>query len=377
MTSTPPRARRGALGIGALALGALALASASPLEAQAPAPEAIDAVFAEWDHPGSPGCALAVIRAGEILYENGYGQANLDWDVPITPSTVFYAGSVSKQFTAAAIALLAREGRISLDDDIRTYFPEIPDYGTPVTIRHLIHHTSGIGDTYRLMRDAGVDVASVFSDSQTVALIASQPALDFEPGSRYRYSNGGYFLLSELVERVTGQSLRELARDRFFEPLAMRDTHFHDNAGHIVERRAMSYGGAGDAGFTQTYMTNFDKVGAGGLYTTVRDLARWDAEFYEETIGGPGFTGLLLTRGILNDGEVLPYAFALRHGEHRGEPTVGHSGSMMGFKAHLLRLPERRLTVATLCNLGSIDPGTLSHRVADLYLDADEPPSRR
>jgi CubicO group peptidase (beta-lactamase class C family) len=351
--------------------GALLLASgpAAPLKAQEPSPAAIDAVFAEWDRPGSPGCALAVIRAGEVVYENGYGYANLDWDIPITPSTVFYAGSVSKQFTAAAVALLAREGRISLDDDIRVHFPEIPDYGAPVTIRHLIHHTSGIGDTYRLMRGAGVDVANVFSDAQTVALIASQPALDFEPGSEYRYSNGGYFLLSELVERVTGRPLREFTRDRLFEPLGMRDTHFHDRPGHVVARRAMSYAAAGDTAFVQTYMSNFDKVGAGGLYTTVRDLARWDAEFYDEAVGGPGFTGLLLTRGSLNDGTRLPYAFALRHGEHRAERTVGHSGSMMGFKAHLLRLPDRRLTVATLCNLGSIDPGALSHRVVDLYLD--------
>lgn len=348
-----------------------AVLTVAPVEAQDPIPAAIDSIFAEWDRPGSPGCAVAVIRAGEVVQESGYGSANLDWGVPITPSTVFYAGSVSKQFTAAAIALLAREGRLSLEDPIRQHFLEMPDYGSPVTIRHIIHHTSGIGDTYRLMRAAGVDVANVFSDSQTVALIASQPSLDFEPGERYRYSNGGYFLLAELVERVTGQSLREFTHERFFEPLGMRDTHFHDRPGHIIERRAMSYGAAGDTGFVQSYMSNFDKVGAGGLYTTVRDLARWDAEFYEETIGGPGFTDLLLTPGVLNDGEVLPYAFALRHSEHRGEPTVSHSGSMMGFKAYLLRLPERRLTVATLCNLESIDPGSLSHRVGDLYLGAE------
>lgn len=353
-----------------LAASLLALLTASSVTAQDPTPAAIDDIFADQARPGSPGCAVAIVRQGRIVHERGYGYANLDWDIPITPSTVFYAGSVSKQFTAAAVALLHREGRLSLDDDIREYFPEIPDYGAPATIRHIIHHTSGIGDTYRLMRSAGVDVANVFSDSQTVVLIASQPSLDFPPGERFRYSNGGYFLLAELVERVTGQSLREFARERFFEPLGMRDTHFHDRPGHIVERRAMSYGTAGDSGFVQTYMSNFDKVGAGGLYTTVRDLARWDAELYDETIGGPGFTDLLLTPGVLNDGEVLPYAFALRHGEHRGEPTVSHSGSMMGFKAYLLRLPERRLTVATLCNLESLDPGSLSHRVVDLYLDA-------
>lgn len=333
-----------------------------------PSPEAIDAVFAEWDHAGSPGCALAVVRDDRIVYENGYGEANLDWGIPITPATVFYAGSVSKQFTAAAVALLAREGRLSLDDDIRRWFPEIPDYGATVTVRHLLHHTSGIGDTYRLMGEAGIDVADVVSDSAVVALIAGQPALDFPPGDRFSYSNGGYFLLSELVERASGQSLREFAAERIFGPLGMTDSHFHDQAGHIVTRRAMSYAPAPDSGFVQTYMSNFDKVGAGGLYTTVRDLARWDAEYYAESIGGPGFTGLLLTRAVLARGDTLDYAFGLRHGEHRGERTVGHSGSMMGFKAHLLRLPDRRLTAITLCNLGTIEPAELNEQVVDLYL---------
>lgn len=354
-------------------VAAVAVPSGAGAQAAAlrtPAAAAIDSVFSTWDRPGSPGCAVAVIRAGEIVHEQGYGEANLDWGIPITPATVFYAGSVSKQFTAAAVALLARDGRISLDDDIRAWFPEIPDYGATVTIRHLLHHTSGIGDTYRLMRDAGVPVANVFSDSQVVALIAAQPALDFAPGSQYRYSNGGYFLLAELVERVTGQSFRTFTEERIFRPLSMLDSHFHDRAGHVVARRAMSYDRADDGAFRQTYMSNFDKVGAGGLYTTVRDLARWDAEFYAERLGGPGFRDLMLTRGVLNDGEELPYALALRHGEHRGRPTVGHSGSMMGFRAHLLRLPEERLTVATLCNLDDIDPGALSRKVVDLYLPA-------
>lgn len=352
---------------------ALVAALAAPAAAQGPGsppPAAIDAIFSTWDRPGSPGCALAVVRGGRIVYERGYGSANLDWDVPITPSTVFYSGSISKQFTAAVVALLAREGRLSLDDDIRRWFPEIPDYGRPVTIRHMIHHTSGIGDTYRLMDEAGVNVADVVADSAVVALIARQPALDFLPGDRYSYSNGGYFLLSELVERVTGRSLREVAAERLFGPLGMTDTHFHDNAGHIVERRAMSYAPAPEGGFVQTYMSNFDKVGAGGLYTTVRDLARWDTEFYAQSVGGAGFSDLLLTRGVLTTGDTLPYAFGLRHDEHAGERVIDHSGSMMGFKAFLLRFPDRGLTVATLCNLATIDPGPLSYSVADLYLGA-------
>lgn len=364
---------------GRLALvGLLALVAPEAARAQGlPSPSAIDAVFAEWDGVHSVGCALGVVRDGRFLYKRGYGMANLDWGIPITPSTVFYVGSISKQFTAASIALLAREGKLDLDADIHTYLPELIDYGHTVTVRHVIHHVSGVPDMYRVMARNGVSPANVFTREEGLELMARQP-LDFPPGERYAYSNGGYFLLSMIVERASGQSLREYADENIFRPLGMLDTHFHDDPGHIVPGRAMSYERRPEGGYRQSYLNNFALPGAGGLYTTVEDLLSWDRSFYDDRLGGPDFMELLHTRGVLNDGETLPYAFALQHGEYRGLKTVGHTGSFMGFKAAYMRFPEQRFSVWTLCNLGAMNPGEFSRRVADLFLAEEfaEPATR-
>ena len=328
----------------------------------------VDAVFSEWDRVGSPGCALGVIRDGELIYEAGYGFANLDWDIPIDTETVLYVGSVSKQFTAAAVALLVQEGRLSLDDDIRDYFPEMPGYERPITVRHLVHHTSGLRDIYTLMSLGGLRLEDVFSDAAAIDLIAAQRATNFAPGDEYLYSNSGYFLLAQLVGRVTGTSLREYAEEKIFKPLGMNDTHFHDNPNHVLKRRAMSYGRAGEDEFGISYLGNFDKVGAGGLYTTVRDLLLWDRNFYTSDVGGQELLDMIHTPGILSDGEVLSYAFGLQIGDYRGLATVSHGGSMMGFKAAFLQFPEQRFSVVSTCNLGNIEPMGLNRQVAEIYL---------
>jgi len=333
-----------------------------------PSPEKVDAIFSEWDKPRSPGCALGVIRKSRFIYQKGYGMANLDWDIPITPSTVFYVGSVSKQFTAAGILLLAREGKLSLDDDIRKYLPEMPAYEAPVTVRHLVHHTSGVRDIYAVMDLAGLRVADVFSDEDALTLLAGQRSLNFKPGDEFLYSNGGYFLLSEIVERSSGKSFSEYTRQEVFGPLGMKDSHFHNDASHIVKRRALSYAPDGAGGFEQNYLGNFNKVGPGGLYTTVDDLLPWDENFYENRIGGDGFTDALLTRGVLNNGEELDYAFGIRDTEYQGLRVISHSGGMMGFRADVMRFPEERFSVMCLCNLGNIVPGELTRKVANLYL---------
>lgn len=335
----------------------------------------VDALFAAWDRADSPGCALGVVENGELTYERGYGSANLDWQIPITTDTVFYVGSVSKQFTAAAIALLAWDGLISLDDDIRDYFPEMPAYERRITIRHLVHHTSGVRDIYTLMALAGIRLEDVFSDEDAIALIAAQRETNFPTGDEYLYSNSGYFLLAQLVERVTGRPLREYAEQQIFAPLGMNDTHFHDVPSHIVERRATSYQRSGDGGFRVSYLGNFDKVGAGGLYSTVRDLLLWDRNFYTGDVGGQEFLDLIHTRGVLTDGEQLVYAFGLSVDEYRGLKTVSHGGSMMGFKAAFLQFPEQRFAVLATCNLGNIAPMGLARRVADIFLADDLGPA--
>ena len=298
---------------------------------------AIDRIFAEYDTPTSPGCAVGAIRNNAYLYKRGYGMANLDYDVPNGPDMVYYIGSDSKQFTAASVALLSLRGKLSLDDDIRKYFPEMPDYGTPITIRHLIHHTSGIRDVYALMSMRGDRLEDVFPDSAALSLIFRQKGLGFTPNTAYSYSNSGYFLLAQLIKRVTGQPLRVFADEQIFRPLGMSHTHFHDDPGHVMKQRAMSYERDGRGGFRISYLQNFDKVGAGGLYSTIDDLRKWDENFYTHQVGGDALQTLIHTRGILANGDTLDYAYGNTIGTSRGLRVVEHGGAMMGYKAYILR----------------------------------------
>jgi CubicO group peptidase (beta-lactamase class C family) len=347
---------------------AVLLAAVLPANAQVARPAAaqVDAIFAEFD-ASTPGCLLGVIHDGRIVHSRGYGLANLDYGTPHSPAMVYYVGSVSKQFTAAAIALLVQQGRIGLDDDVRRYIPELPDYGRTMTVRHLVHHTSGLRDIYTLMSLAGIRMADVMTNDEALGLITRQQELNFLPGDDYLYSNSGYWLMGQLVERVTGRTLRQFANDELFAPLGMRSTHFHDDAQAIIPNRVMSYGGQRGA-YRVAYLSNFDKVGAGGLYTTLEDLARWDANFYEPRVGGAPFLDLMHSRGVLSSGDTLAYAFGINVQQRRGLPIVRHGGTLMGFRADLVRYPEQRFTVATMCNHASIDAGAFADRVTDLYL---------
>lgn len=360
-----------------LALLALAslTAAAAPAQRFTPDPR-VDRLFAQWDKPDSPGCVVGVVRDGRFIYQRGYGMANLDYDLPNSGAMVYYVGSVSKQFTAAAVALLALDGKLSLDDDIRKYFPQMPDYGTPVTIRHIIHHTSGLRDVYGLMSLGGLRMEDVFTDDEAIALIARQKELNFKPGDEYLYSNSGYFLLGHVVKRVSGKSLREFADERIFRPLGMTRTHFHDEPGHVMKGRAMSYEPDGRGALRISYLQNFDKVGAGGLYSTMDDLRRWDENFYTRTVGGEAFHRMIHTRGVLNSGDTLAYAFGNEVSTYRGLRVTVHSGSLMGYKAAVLRFPDQRFTVLETCNLSTIDPESIAYAVADIFLGGQMGPKR-
>ena len=336
----------------------------SEVTAQVPAAK-IDAIFAQWDRPSSPGCALGVIQDGRFVYQRGYGMANLDYAIPNSPAMVYYVGSVSKQFTAAAIALLAQDGKINLDHPVSKYIPEV-SHLPAITVRQLVHHTGGVRDIYVLMALAGIRMEDVLPESDAIGLIARQKELNFAPGSEYLYSNSGYLLLAQIVKRVTGQSLRVFADERIFRPLGMSETRFHDEPYHVLKNRVVSYQPEGKE-FRISYLQNFDKIGAGGLYTTLGDLLKWDANFYQNRLG-EGFLGMLHTRGVLTNGQTLPYAFGLQIGQYRGLRTVRHSGSLMGFKADLVRFPDQRFSIATLCNLEDINPTILNNQIADLYL---------
>ncbi len=320
----------------------------------------MDKIFEKWDKPDSPGCALAVIKDGRIVYKRGIGMANLDHDVPITPATVFYMASVSKQFTAAAIALLAQQGKLSLDDEVRKYIPELPDFGTPITLRHLIHHTSGL-PTW---------LAGGTRLDDELELVSRLKELNFPPGEKYLYSNRGYMLLALIVGRVSGQSLRAFTRAEIFEPLGMKNTHFRDDHGEIVKHLAYGYEPAKGDAFRRTTFKS-DIVGAGGLLSTVEDLALWDRNFYDKRVGGSALIEQLHQRGRLNNGEELEYAFGLVIREYRGLPIVEHGGYYLGYRTQLMRFPEQRFSVACLCNAGTTlgeHPWQLARKVTDIYL---------
>ncbi len=330
----------------------------------------VDAIFSSYDHPDSPGCALGVIRDGNFAYRRGYGMANLEYDIPITSRSVFRIGSTSKQFTAMAVALLAESGQIALDEPLRKYFPEFPGWADDITVRQLVHHTSGIRDYLTLAFLAGKgDDADFYTDEWVIDLLARQQQTNFPAGSQHLYSNSGYLLLAHLVKRVTGQSLREYSQQHIFEPLGMKYTHFHDDHTEIVPRRASGYAPV-DGGY-RISMTTLDMVGDGGVFTRIDDLLAWDRNFYNNELGAKteALTELMTTPGTLADGSETRYAFGLDVSEYRGQQTVSHGGAFVGYRAELLRFPTQHFSVAVLCNRADAAPEMLARKVADIFLD--------
>jgi CubicO group peptidase (beta-lactamase class C family) len=331
---------------------------------------AVDEVFQDLTTTGSPGCALGVYRGGQIIYEKGYGLANIEEGVAISPKSVFDIGSTSKQFTASSILLLEKEGKLSVEDDVHKYIPELPDYGKKITILNLLNHTSGLRDYLTLFDIAGVSVDSVTTDEDAMALITRQRGLNFAPGSEYLYSNTGFFLLSVIVQRVSGKTLREFAADNIFSPLQMSHTQYRDDHRALVPERAMAYDeNEKKDGFTLN-VSYFEQTGDGAVHTSVEDLLKWDENFYSGQVGGKIFLAELQETAKLNDGKRLNYAKGLVVSDYRGLRTVSHGGSWGGYRAQLLRFPDQHFSVATLCNLGSADPSRRASQVADVYLNS-------
>ena len=327
----------------------------------------VDKIFTTWDKSDSPGCSLAIMKDGEVIYRRGYGRSNLEYDIPNTPTTIFHVASVSKQFTAMAIAMLAEERKLPLDDDVHKYVPELPDFDETITVRHLIHHISGIRDQWELLVLAGWRMDDVITKDDVLELMRDQRELNFKPGSEYLYCNTGYTLMAVIVERVSGKSFPDYCAENIFHPLGMNNTHFHDNHRMIVKNRAYSYAPKDDEGFQHSVLS-YAIAGATSLFTTVEDLARWDQNFYEAAIGGKTVIDQVRNRGVLNDGEQIKYAFGLNITDYRGLKVEEHSGGDAGYRSHLIRFPEQHFSVAILCNLGSMNPGELARRIADLYL---------
>ncbi|HUX06940.1 MAG TPA: serine hydrolase domain-containing protein [Acidobacteriota bacterium] len=325
----------------------------------------IDKIFSEWDSTVSPGCSLAVIKDGEIVYKRGYGMANLEHGITNKPDSVYRIASTSKQFTAACIAMLSLRGQLDLDASVREYIPELSETYQPVTVRQMVHHISGVRDYLVLQALRGIGDDEYYTAQDALEVISRQKALNFLEGSEYLYSNSGFFLLSEIVKRVSGKTLAEFARENIFEPLGMNNTHFHDDCTVIVPNRATGYAPTEDGLVINE--TILDIVGDGGVFTTVEDMYLWDQNFYDNKLDN-GLIDLILTKGKLNSGEEISYAFGLVHGDYKGLKTVGHGGAFVGFRTAVLRFPDERFSVVCLSNLATMDPGRLCQQVAEIFL---------
>jgi CubicO group peptidase (beta-lactamase class C family) len=330
----------------------------------------VDKLFARWNKSDSPGCALGIVKDGQLIYKRGYGMANLDYNIPISPESVFDIGSMEKQFTAMSILLLAMQGKLTLDDDIQQYLPELPRYESPITIRHLIHHTSGIRDYVQLAALAGKrgDQYLYLTDDDVLGLIARQKELNFKPGEEYLYSSSGYFLLGLIIKRVSGKSEREFAEENIFKPLGMNNTHLDVDRHLVFKNRATGYHPGSNGGFSVA-LTNRD-----GLDTSVEDLFLWDQNFYNNKLGGgPDLITEELSTGTLNNGEKIDYAFGLYVGEYKGLKGIGHGGFGGGFNSAMYRYPEQKFSVMCLCNADDISAdaltgGVFTAQVTDIFL---------
>jgi CubicO group peptidase (beta-lactamase class C family) len=357
-----------------LGLAGILLTGGLVCQAQDAANPAVDQVFAEYAKAGSPGCALGVFRDGKTIYAKGYGLANLEQNVPITPQTVFDIGSTSKQFTAASILLLEKQGKLSVNDDVRKYVSELPDYGHTITILNLLNHTSGLRDYLTLMSLAAINLDGVTTDDDALAIIARQKKLNFEPGSEYLYSNSGFFLLSVIVKRTSGKTLRDFAQENIFTPLAMTHTQYRDDHTALIPNRALAYDRKENGPYVLD-VSYFEQTGDGAVHTTVADLQKWDENFYSAQVGGKEFLAEIQQQGRLAGGKSLDYAKGLAIGDYRGLHTVSHGGSWGGYRAQLLRFPEQHFSVACLCNTGGADTTRLARGVAEVFLSGQMKPA--
>ncbi|MFK8012111.1 MAG: serine hydrolase domain-containing protein [Marinicellaceae bacterium] len=332
--------------------------------------QAIDNLFKEWDKPDVPGAALGVIKDGKLIYANGYGIGDLEHDIELTPSSVFYIGSVSKQFVTFSILLLEEQGKIDLDDNIQKYLPDFPDYGEPLTIRHFIHHTSGVRDYLTLMYLKGRNYLDNADVVEVYELIKSQKELNFTPGEKYLYSNSCYFMLAMIIEKAAGESLKEFADKNIFKPLGMKSSLFYDDNTDLIKNRVFSYNKKQDEEGFDNLISRFDLVGSGGVYTNIEDLFLWDQNFYNNKLGkgGQGIIEKMHEEGLLNNGESSGYAFALNNGIYKGLKTVSHGGSLAGYRSQLMRFPEQKLSVIVLANRGDANPTGKAFQIADILL---------
>jgi CubicO group peptidase (beta-lactamase class C family) len=352
---------------------ACASACASPHLDQDKLEQAVGTLFAEKAIDNtSPGCAVGVIEDGKWALRKSFGMANLEYDLPITSRSIFRTGSLSKQFTATAIALLTEQGKLDLDADIHDYLPDLITYDHKVTTRQMLHHVSGIpdyeeglpalktadGKNLRLGNQDYLTIEEFYHRAKTIPLFAP-------PETEFAYSNTAYFLLSQLVEAVSGQTLREFAQASIFSKLGMDDSFFNDEVNDVVKNRADGYSRNEDGSYS-IYMTNLSWVGDGGVYTNLDDFLKWDQNFYHNVLGTKGqdlISQMEQPYSVSGD-----YAWGQGVTTYRGLKQISHSGSWVGFTSYYARFPERQMSIISFCNSNVISAG-VGKKIRDLVLD--------
>lgn len=334
-------------------------------------------VFKALATTSSPGCAVGVMRGGKTLHAKGYGMADLEQSVPLSPKSVFYMGSVSKQFMAFSILTMEKQGKLSLDDSVRNHIPELPAYYAPVTLRHLLHHTGGVRDYLTLGMLAGYGQDHVWTERAALRMIARQKALNFEPGAEHLYSNSGYVLLALTAQRIAGESLNEWGRKHVFGPLGMASSRWQHNHADLVANRAHGYART-PAGAWRASDAMVDTVGGGGMYSSVEDMLRWAENLASGRLGGD-LLARMAEPGRLRDGQTIPngYGMGLVKGTYRGTPSISHGGALAGYRTYILHLPEKRFSVVCLCNFANANPARFAEQVADVWLEGELGPAAK
>ncbi|MDN3656841.1 serine hydrolase domain-containing protein [Ferruginibacter paludis] len=327
----------------------------------------IDSLFTKWNTTGSPGCTIGIVRNDSLIYAKGYGQANLEYDIANTPETIFHMASISKQFTATAILLLAKQGKLSLEDDVRKYLPWFPDMKKKITIRNLLNHTSGIRDQWQLLAISGTRLDDVITQEHIVKILGKQQALNFNPGDQYSYSNSGFTMLAEIVKSVSGKSLRRFTDSAIFKPLQMNSTHFHDDYTEIEKNRSYSYERKDSAHFTNSILT-YSNSGATSLFTNITDMSKWVMHFDDASSANQDLIRLLTQKGKLNNGKEISYACGIVADTYKGWKQYSHGGADAGYRTYLSVLPDLKMGFIVFSNLGDFDAGGKAYAIADLFV---------
>jgi CubicO group peptidase (beta-lactamase class C family) len=327
----------------------------------------IDKIFAAWDKSNSPGCAVGIVRNDSLIFAKGYGMANLEYSIPNSPSTIYHMASISKQFTAFSIVLLARQGKLKLDDEISKYLSWFPNLNEKITIRNLLNHTSGIRDQWQLLAISGTRLDDVITQDQIVKILGKQQSLNFKPGEKHSYSNSGFTMLAEIVKSASGKSLRQYTDSFVFKPLGMSSTHFHDNYTEIEKNRSYSYERIDSAHYSNAIL-NYSNAGATSLFTNVTDMSKWIMNFYNHKLGDQKDIDQLTEKGKLNNGTEIDYALGIVSSKYKGWRQFVHGGADAGYRTFVTIFPDLKMGFIVFSNLGDFDTGGKAYQMADLFI---------